>query len=317
LSPEWELQLGAGASLSRTSRIDLVALATGGSQASATGSSLYLATSAHQGLSFQPSARWRFSEVAAVNRIDYLSTTNLVLRPATSISGGLRIDLINRRNTFSLDVRAIDLIADAAPATATTPAVPRTHSLLLQPLVGWRRELSLEWTAQLQLGAAMLFDQDRPDVVVPAGIATVDYRRQFWFATLTAARQPVANMFTALATINDQVVLNLTLPLDRGEFVAVGGFAGLVRAQVVDMAGELVHAYDQRTVGARVGKRFKNLPLIAALEYSFIDQVGSSVGFVSLRRHMAMFHLAGTYQFGPGTPPILGGGLYQAPPPQR
>lgn len=314
LSREWDLQLGAGAALSRTSRLDLIALASGGPQAATTGTALFLATNVHQGVAYQPSAAWRFSQTGAVNRIDYLTTTNLVRRPATTLAAGLRIDYVDRRNTFSLDMRAVDLIADPAAATATAPALPRSHSLLLEPLAGWRRELSLEWTTQLQAGVAMLFDQNRPDVIVPAGRATVEYRRQLWFATLTAGRTPVANMFTALATINDQVFLNLTLPLSRSELLAIGGFAGLVRARTVDPTGELVTAFDQRTGGARVGKRFKELPLVAALEYSFIDQDGAG-GFVSLVRHLLLFHIAGTFQFGPGTPPIIGGGLYQTAPP--
>jgi hypothetical protein len=316
LSREWDFQLGAGAALSRTSRLDLIALASGGPQAATTGTALFLATNATQGVAYQPSAAWRFSQNAAVNRIDYLSTTNLVRRPATTVAGGLRIDYVDRRNGYSLEGRVVDLIADPAAATSTAPAMPRSHSVLVETLAGWRRELSLEWTTQLQAGAAMLFDQNRPDIVVPAGRATVEYRRQLWFATLSAARTPVANMFTALATINDQVFLNLTLPLSRSELWAIGGFAGLVHARVVGPTGELVSAFDQRSAGARVGKRFKELPLVAALEYSVIDQDGSAGGFVSLVRHLLMFHIAGTFQFGPGTPPIIGGGLYQAAPPR-
>jgi hypothetical protein len=120
-------------------------------------------------------------------------------------------------------------------------------------------------------------------------------------------------MFSALATVNDQAFLHLTLPLSRSEEWVVGGFAGLVWAQLVNDQGDLERAFNQRSAGVRVGKRFRDLPLVAAFDYSVIDQNATAATAVSVVRHLAIFHLVGTFRFGPGTPPALGGGLYQTP----
>jgi hypothetical protein len=311
LSPELALHLAAGAVVSRTSQVGTLALVA--PQASPTGSSLFLGTNAGEELVYQAAARsWRLAQLASVSRVDYLASTQPNLRPSTAVTGGARADWIPSLNSFSFEARVSDLLIGSTTGDATNPPLPAAQVWIGEALVGWRRELSLAWTAELQGGAAYLGNASGPSKIVPAGAATLAYRQVPWYATLAASRVPVPNVFAALATINDQIFLSLALPLRRDELVVVSGFAGLLYARTVDAQGDLIRAYDQRSAGARAAVRFGQLPVVGSMDYTFVDQnAGPGVGagpILDLVRHTQMINVTGYLQWGPGTPPLLEAG---------
>jgi hypothetical protein len=310
-----ELRLNAGAILSRTSQLGTLGLLL--PQASATGSAIYLATTAGQEVSYDPTPRWRLTESFTYTRVDYLFADPAPnRRPSTSLTGGGRVDWMRALDTYSFDVRITNFLLGPVPGTATTPALPEGSMVLGQALLGWRRELSIAWSAELQAGAAYLSNGPNADLYVPAGIATLGYRWQTWFATLQASQVPVANLFQAFASVNDQASVRLVLPLDKRELMMVAATGALIYARASDAQGNLSRAYDQQTAGARVSARHDRLPFAAALEYQFIHQnggpgVGVPVG--DLIRHVFMLHITGAFSWGPGTPPLLEGGRLTMP----
>lgn len=310
-----ELRLNAGAVLSRTSQAGTLGLLV--PQASATGSAMFLATTAGEEMAYAPTARWRFSESFTYSRVNYLFVDPAPnRRPSTSLTGGGRVDWLHALDTYSLDARVTDFITTDIAATATTPELNGGHMLLAQALLGWRRELSLAWSAELQGGAAFLSNGPNPDLYVPAGIATVGFRRLTWFVTLQASQLPVVNLFQAFASVNDQASLRLTLPLDTRELTIVSAIGGVIYARAADAQGNLSRAYDQQTGGVRVSGRHPRLPLSAALEYLFIHQNGGpgvGIPVQDLIRHTFMLHLTAAFSWGPGTPPLLEGGRLMVP----
>lgn len=310
-----ELRLNVGAILSRTSQVGTLGLLV--PQASATGSAIYLATTAGEEMTYDPTPRWRLTESFTYTRVDYLfSDPAPNRRPSTALTGGGRVDWTRALDTYSLDVHITDFLLGPVPATATTPELFAGSMLLGQALVGWRRELSIAWSAELQAGAAYMSNGPNPDLYAPAGIVTLGYRWLTWYATLQASQLPVANLFQAFASVNDQASVRLVLPLDKRELMMVAATGAVIYARASDANGDLFRAYDQQTAGARVSARHERLPFAAAFEYQFIHQnggpgVGVPVG--DLIRHVFMLHITAAFSWGPGTPPLLEGGRLTMP----
>jgi hypothetical protein len=314
LTRDLDLRLMANGALSRTSQLDLVALATGG--AAATGAAAYVSSSAGQSFTWRATPAWQLSQGADFTRIDYLEEGVTARPTATAIGGTARVDYRLLLTSFSLEGRATDLSSGPVPMIGLFPAIPAGHSVLGEALLGLRRDFNREWSGELRGGVGYLHVRGGQSAWSPAGSGTVNFRRELWFLTLTASRTTVANMFQAFATLNDSVFLRLTLPLDRSERIVIGGFAGISFADTIDTTGAQVDAYDQRTIGARLGARLRELPIVLAVDYTFVDQVGypgaATVGLSaqSFMRHTVFLTAATTFQWGPGTPPFLGAGLY-------
>jgi len=70
------------------------------------------------------------------------------------------------------------------------------------------------------------------------------------------------------------------------------------------MAAPLRHAYDQWTVLGLLSYRFLRAPLFVSASYSLVDQTGMT----NLLRQVVMLSVTGDFSWGPGTPPLFGGG---------
>ncbi len=202
-----------------------------------------------------------------------------------------------------LELHATDFVLTGGPP-GTVPPTP-DQNVFLVVLAGWRREINPLWSTELRGGLTTLIRSSASTVYVPTGSAQVGYKRLTWNATLTASQEPLPNLFSGQATINDSVLVHLTLPLGRTEQWVLTGAGGYVYARVADVDGTLRHTYDQRTVLSLLSYRFLNAPLFLSLSYSFVDQRG---GASDLQRHVVMLNLTGLFMWGPGTPPVFGGG---------
>jgi hypothetical protein len=297
LTPTLELHLNGGATLSRVSRIDLTntamnAVTNPTLQGVPGGTNLFLSLSAGEELVYEPNARWRYLESLAVTRVNYLDEPAPPTTTAVTARG--RADRTAGVDSYSLE----------GTAAVTISA---SNTLIAELLAGWRREISPFWTSQLQAGAMAIFRDNGPTAYGPAGVATLDWRRQGWFASMTLSRTPTVNLFLGQPVVNNQGMVRLTLPLTKNETVVVSGLAGYTWANLA--SDQLLYAYDQQTAAVTLGSRLGRLPMYLSLEYTVLAQHNNpnvATPVPDLFRQVLMLNLTGAFTFGPGTPPILG-----------
>jgi len=314
----WAIKGGltAGSIISRTSSVGTTSVP---GQAALPGSRLYVASSAGQGLGYQATQRLRLAQSFGVSRVDYLSESLQASpggRPSTALSAGLRADYSWLINGASFDVSGTDLIAGPGTDPLGNPVLGG-HTLLGQATVGWHHDYSPLWSSELRAGMGWMQPPSGKVTPLPAGSASLDYRRFPWNAGLTLSHAPVANMFVGTATVNDQAILRLTYPLDRGELVVVSGSASYTRARAADSSDPLasLYNYNQISAGGALSVRFRELPLYGSASYTLMDQIGTAPmggnSTLSLVRHVVLINLTAAFSWGPGTPPLMGGGMVQ------
>jgi hypothetical protein len=293
LSSKLDLHLTASGVLSRTSRINTLNPAAGvDPQGIVNGSYLFLGLNGSEELVYHPNARWQYTETIGATRVHYLDAG---APPDSLIVNFLgRSDLITGIDSYSLQGNVGGTIANV-------------NSVIAELLAGWRREISVQWTTELQLGVMGIFLPNRSPIIGPAGNATLGYRRILWFATLNLSRIPSPNVVLGSPTVNNQAVLRLTLPLTRDETAVVSGQAGYLFANPAD--AQFTRAFDQRTASVDLGSRFGKLPLYGTIEYTVLSQHGGSTSTVQAQdifRWSLTLNIRALFTFGPGTPPILG-----------
>jgi hypothetical protein len=281
--------------LSRVSRIVLGNPAIAPTQAVSSGNDLFLSVGASEELVYRPDASWQYLENVGVSRLIYLQSP---APPDTlSVTARGRVDRIAGLDSYSLEA-------------STLVSLGAARSLIAQLMAGWRREISLRWTSEIQAGAMAIFLPNISPSIGPAANATIGYRRLTWFASFTLSRLPTQNLFLGEPTVNNSAVARLTLPLTRNEMLAVSGMAGYVYANPV--SEPFTRAFDQRIASASLAGRFGRLPLFGSLDYTVIDQHGNAAAATTapdLFRWVLMLNLTASFTFGPGTPPIMGAPL--------
>jgi hypothetical protein len=292
VSRKLELHLNADAILSRVSRIPLGNPATAlPPQGAAGGNDLFLAVTGGEELVYHPDGRWEYLESLNATRVHYLQSPS---PPDTlTLNARGRVDRLVGLNSYSLEMTSLGTLAGS-------------NSLIMQLLAGWRREISLRWTGEVQLGLTGIFLPHVSPSVGPAGNASLGYRRIAWFANLSVARVPTPNLFLGAPTINNQAVLRLVLPLNQTETAAIAGTAGYVYANPVN--DQFTKAFDQRSAGVVLSSKFGRLPVFGSLEYTVLSQHNNPNVPIApnLFRQVLMLNINGLFTFGPGTPPILG-----------
>jgi hypothetical protein len=287
-----ELHLTGNASLSRVSSVVLTNPATGVPPTGTVGGDhLYLGVGAGEEAVYHPNARWTYLETVTATRITYLDSG--APPDGLTVTGRGRAEVTTGLDTYSLE----------ASGFGTISAI---DALSAQLLAGWRREISVNWTSELQLGVMGLFS-NTTSTVGPSGNAILSYRHIPWFATLTVSRIPTANLFLGEPTVNNQAVLRLTLPLNREETAAITGMAAYLYAN--QASAQFTRAYDQRSAAATIGSRLGKLPLYASLDYTILSQHNNPdvpTPAPNLFRWVLTLNLRALFTFGPGTPPILG-----------
>jgi hypothetical protein len=308
LTAKLDLQLGATAALSRSSAFVLADAGTGTSLAIGGADARYLTTSVGQGLSYAPTARRRYTESLNFSHITYL-TTATPLPDTTLVGTTLRTEWEETRNTYSLEGSLSDSYASVPQGGSQAIA---GHRLFAQALAGWRRDFSLNWSAEAHVGGVLVMTTDFDGIGAPAGSASVGYRRLTWFANLTVSQTASPNIYVGNATLNDQATARLALPLTRSELWFVGGYGGYTYARVADQVSQ-TRAYDLWSAGASLTARADRLPLWGSLDYGVTHQNGSTLpGGVIIPtrdRQVIILSIGGSFLFGKGTPPIFMGVL--------
>jgi hypothetical protein len=311
-SPLWTLQLGATGTLARSSGIDLANAGTFAPQSVVAGSAHYLTTQATEGLELHPSARWKFNEGLTVGYVRYLDYT--INGMAAALPRTVVVTLSTRgerevgRDAFSGEVDA----ADTSTTYEANGAAPRPEGewLIGRALAGWRHELSPVWSTSLQAGPAITYQVHPPGtgVLAPAAIASLNYNRVPWYASLTATQTPMANAFLGAAILADEAIVRLAVPLTRNERLVVSGFGGYVYARIADANGSLARAYDQLLGGLSLGYKVPNVPLSALANYTVVSQRGGSApGFpvAGFAYQYVFITLRSDLVWGKGTPALF------------
>jgi hypothetical protein len=304
LSATLDLQLGASATYSRTSSFSGVDAMTVMLQGLPPGDRQYISLAANEGLSYQPNPRRRYSQSVRCSNLRYVNVPAGMPAPETTTVGTtLRSQWEAARDAWSAQL-------DVADSHTVTPQ-GATDTILVMALGGWRRELSVAWALDTQGGAMGIFTPQLDGVIGPTGVATLGYRRLTWFASLTVAQTPSLNVFNGSATINDQAVARLALPLTTDERLNVIGFSGYTyaRAAFSSRSGfSSQRVYDQRMAGVSLTGHTRTLPFWGSLDYSILDQHGNADGggvFPDQRRQTIMLTVGGAFVFGAGTPPVF------------
>jgi hypothetical protein len=318
LTAQLDLTLGASAMLARLTSYTFDNPALGGDpQAVRNGNLEYLSTTATQGLKYSPTARHHYLETFQVTRVAYLSGS---LPVTIYAAGDLRAAWDAARDTGTLELTVSDTYvptytpvpSPTGAASAPLPASETGQRLFVQLLGGWKRDLSPTWSVDASLGALVISDLSGDGFWAPAGIADLVYRRFTWFATLSVSQTTAPNFFIGGATLNDQAIARLTLPLNHSELLFVGGYASYTYARVADdSAHEKV--FDLTSVGASLTAHARRSPLWGSLDYAFAEQHGSSLAIFgdvpTRRRQVVLVTIGGSFDFGPGTPPLFRGGV--------
>jgi hypothetical protein len=313
------LGLTAGATLTRGSNVNPADPTTIIPQGAVAGTNVYLSSAAGQSLVYQPDPRFTYTEGLAVGDVRYFDAPTLPDNTVASLH--LRGSRAAGRETLFLDLLVSDSYTSAVPgAAANAAALFEVGQIWLgQLLAGWRHQLSPAWTTDLEAGPLLVYKPGAASVLAPAGIATVIYQQLPWVATVSASQLPTANIYIGGATITDQVLARVAVPLTRSQLIYAGGYAGYLYARIPSnqLSFTQSRSYDQLTGGLNLSAKLGRLPLVASLIYSTTTQRGSGIqtnapmlGMVpDLAWQVVMLNVTGIFVWGAGAAPLFGGVL--------
>jgi hypothetical protein len=309
LSARLDLSLLANAGFSRTSAVNTVDLTNPllPTQVNLVGANLYVIGAVAETLSYQPTARRNFRQTLAANQIQFVNTN---LPNATTVVLDLRGTQAAARDNFFIDFDLADAYSTHVPVAMQVPFT-QGNIFTTHLNFGWRRDYNPFWYTELIGGPAAVFKLDGTAVISPAVSAALTYQRRPWFATAIAGQAPALNLYLGAITINDQVSLRLALPLDQADRFFVVGYAAYVYGRIPTEQDRLARAFDTRSAGATITAKARRLPLIGSLQYTFSDQHGGNTavgGIATIERQTLLLSVGGVFAFGPGTPPLFGGG---------
>ena len=318
------LRLFANGELTQTSAVNgLPDPATAQPQGAVALGRAYYSVSASEDMSYSATPRTSFGETLSFARLNFLdngvqtttapggvTTTRTVGSPGTSvITAQLYGRYATGRESFSLTGMISDSIAETPPNMMVVDPLSTGHVFLAQLLAGWGHEISPNWSSQVQAGPAIIFKVDGPAVLSPAGMVSLGYSRVPWFMSFTASQAPAPNLLISQATVTDQVIARVAMPLGRSENIYVGGFGSYIYARQATEGGSLTRAYDQFQGGGSLFYRSQRSPIGGALTYTALTQRGNGVQTQSLAYQSLLLSISGAFAWGPGTPPLFGGVL--------
>jgi hypothetical protein len=297
LSPQWTLNLGANGTYARMTVFDSVDVRDVMPQLTPIGDIRYVSVSASESLLYEPNPRRKFAQALGVSRTHILDTPAMYNLPDTTlVTVNLRGD-----QRLSIDELNADVTGTYMRSVYEGNASPMREWILAQGLVGWRRDINPQWSAEGRIGVVGVFLLDGlRGLIAPAFQFSAVYKRERWFANAMIAQTATPNVFGGQATLSDIALVRAALPLTRSERYYFMGWASYMYGRAATRQGS-THVFDNRTVGASLTARSERMPYWAALEYLFTDQafVGSGIG---LQRHVLMLNVGGTFIFGKGQP---------------
>jgi hypothetical protein len=300
LSPKWTLQLGATGTYANMTVFESSDVRTIMPNLSPIGETTYVSASANEALIYDPNPRRKFAQALGVARTHILSSPpDYVLPDSTLVNMNLRGE-----QQLAIDQFNADLTGSYLNSKYYGKSQDREW-ILVQALVGWRRDFNLRWSAEGRVGAVGVFLLDGlRGLIAPAFQFSAVYKQERWFANAMIAQTATPNIFGGQATISDMALVRAALPLTRSERYYFMGFASYMYGRAATRAGS-THVFDNRTIGANLTARNEKFPYWASLDYMFTDQSfvgGGPGGQTGVRRHVIMLNVGGTFVFGKGQP---------------
>jgi hypothetical protein len=315
LSSSWQLRLAAATTYGQTSSPSRVDISSSVPSVIPSAANPYLSASASAEGMFEASPRTRLLQALRFSGVDYLNRgsppANSIGVPAVQYSFVFGALLRFERDIGNNLLVVEGDVADSYAPGRESSGVPNLADQvwLTELLAGWRRDFGLAWAGELKAGALGIFDDLGTHFIEPAVIGTVSYRQLYWFATLTASQQAAPNVFIAAATINDQVLARLALPIGHSERYYALGYGGYTYARLVDTEG-LHQGYQLWAGGASLTARSTRYPIWGSVDYTISSQQGNlnSGGTIpTLERQQLMLTVGGAFTTGHEQPPIFHG----------
>jgi hypothetical protein len=318
LTDKWTATLGVSGADAHTTMVSPVAIAIVMPEitAQAIGDRRYRTGTATQGIGYSPTIKQHYTESFTATRLYYYwQDPNIVPMPdSTTFSGTLRGAWDAGRDVWSLELTASDTNTDPVAGPFGRLAGHRQYG---QVLPGWRRQLTAQWDLTIAAGAVYVRDVAHNSALLPAGSATLDYRKFTWFATFLISQQAQTNAFIGNTTLNDQALARLVFPLEVKERLVLASYAGYTYARTPDGAAR---AFDIFSTGATLTARLPRTPLWAVLDYSFSAQRGGGGGLVPIpdrTRQVVFVSIGGNFSVGTESPPLARDNFYEGGPGAR
>jgi hypothetical protein len=323
LSSAWQLRAGAALTYGQTSSPSRVDINSGIPTVLPSASTPYLSATASEEGVYSASPRTRLIEGLRFSGVHYLNLNNPQSAAAMGVAGlppgvnysftyggTLRFEHDFTDNLVLVEADAADSVA---PGRAMSGKDLSDHALLWNVAAGWRRDFTLELSAEIKAGVLGVNDFHGASLVEPAGALTIGYRRLYWFASLIAYQAAVPNLFVAAATISDAVIARFAMPLGISERFYAIGYGGYTHARLVEVSGT-VPGYNLWTFGASLTARSEKYPIWGSLDYTFSDQLGNGctdptvcTQIPDLERMALMLTVGGAFTTGHEQPPIFHG----------
>jgi hypothetical protein len=324
LSSAWQLRAGAALTYGQTSTPSRVDVNSGIPTVFPSAANPYLSASASEEGIYSASPRTRLVEGLRFSGVHYLNSNTPsqtammpIGLPATTgvnysftYGGILRFEHDFTDNLVLVEADAADSVA---PGRAMSNMNLSDHALLWQVAAGWRRDFTLQLSAEIKGGILGVNDFHGASMVEPAGSLAVGYRRLYWFASLMAYQAAVPNLFVAAATISDAVLARFAMPLGRSERLYAIGYGGYTHSRLVENTGT-VPGYNLWSFGASLTARSEKYPIWGSLDYTFSDQLGNGcvpmtgcTVIPSLERMALLLTVGGAFTTGHEQPPIFHG----------
>jgi hypothetical protein len=298
--PETRITLSGGATLAQLSMVDTAAAtdpqAVGLRPA---GNQEFVSVDAGEALSWQLGAWWHVDQ-ALQGRLYRPISSNLGSAGNKSLTHDLEIARLWLRDRAGLRSR-VGAISASSSALAGQPVTESRNGEFAELALSWKHDWTPELSHELAAGVFVLRVDETQ--VLPAGSASLLWRRTGREIELRAASTAESNIYVGSAYERSFVNLSIALPVDRRETLRLLASADLEHDSTAAVSGG-----SQTTANVfftRLGLRWQPGDTFAyGLEYTFRDQRASapSSGASSLsstfRRQMAMFTIEMQYPSG-------------------
>jgi hypothetical protein len=271
-----QLRLAAGVAYSNTASPSSIDVNGGGPTVVPFGSNYYLSANATEEGAIEVGTRTHLVEALRFSGVDYvrsgsnaMTATGDIIDYSYVYGGELRLEREFGLSLASLQGSLDDSVVHRVQNTTGLP----DQVLLANLLAGWRRDLGIQWSAQLAAGALGIFGTG-VNIIEPSVLANIGYRRVAWFATLTASQSAMPNIFVAAATISDQITARLAIPLDQADRYYVMGYGGYIYARLAGTEGTS-RGYELRAGGASFTARSERWPFWGSLDATVTSQLGN------------------------------------------
>src|SRR5215831_4761559 len=303
------LQLGASASEGRFNTFNLLRMpSTQAVGALPTGGFTYLALGAREGLTWDPTPRWRAIQGLRFSTFSGLGN-DVVLPTSYDTVLDLRTDRSWATHALGAELRSDYTLFGETRAMGMV-VVPRRQQIVETLLARWRHDLNPSWSSELDAGitTALNADDFGKYIVEFAGGAALRYRKDPGQAELAYTHGAQPNVFVGQSFVVDAVALRAGLPV-WARILTLDGATGYSHGRAIDVGtGMTGSSVDVWLADAGLLWLPPSLQLAFALRYAHFQQLGASSGMVglpSITRNVVLLTVSGAY---PGQPAARGGG---------